>query len=103
MDKNELWKLYCKKDKEFEKAKGKRTLVTILGFSIFYFMGFCVLEKPTDLEGIGALLLVSTFLGGIHVWINGSIFAYLCNKGRDESEVLKRIKKRMDEIDQNTH
>lgn len=33
--------LYHQRDEEFERAKGKRTLFTILGFAIFYFI--CIL------------------------------------------------------------
>ena len=99
MNKNELWKLYNEKDKEFEKAKGKRTLVTILGFTIFYFIVLCWIEKPTSIAGIGAYLIVAVVSGGIHFWINALVFSYLCNKGRDESEVLKQIKKEMDEAE----
>ena len=99
MDKNELWKLYYQKDKEFEKAKGKRTLLTILGFAILYFIVFCWIEKPTSIAGIGVYLIAAMVSSGIHFWINAMIFSYLCNKGRDESEVLKQIKKRIDEAE----
>lgn len=99
MDKNELWKLYCQRDKEFEKAKGRRTLITIIGFAIFYFTALYSFGKPTDLKDFGAMLMVSLVFGGLHFWINAPIFVYLCNKGREESEVLKHIKKRMDEAE----
>lgn len=99
MDKNELWKLYHEKDKEFEKAKGKRTLVTILGFAIFYFVVLYWLWKPTDIKGIGEALIAALFFGGLHFLVNAAIFSHLCNKGRDESEVLKQIKKKIEEAE----
>lgn len=99
MNKNELWKLYYERDKEFEKAKGKRALVTVIGFSIFYLVVLYSFLKPTDLKGIGATLIVAIVLGFLHFLVNLTIFAYLCNKGRDESEVLKQIKKRIDEAE----
>ena len=99
MDKNELWRLYCERDKEFEKAKGRRTLITIIGFSIFYLIVLYLFGKPTDIEDFGGMLIAALVFGGLHFWINATIFVYLCNKGRDESEVLNQIKKRMDEAE----
>ena len=99
MNKNELWRLYCERDKEFEKAKGRRTIITILGFAIFYFAVLYSYGKPDSLTDFGALLLLSIVFGGVHFWINAPIFVYLCNKGREETEILKSIKKRMDEAE----
>ena len=99
MNKNELWKLYYERDKEFEKAKGRRSVITIIGFSCFYLWVFYANWQPTNLKGFGAILIFALVVGVLHFWINATIFSYLCNKGRDENEVLKQIKKRIDEAE----
>lgn len=98
MDKNELWKLYWQKDKEFEAAKGKRTILSILLFAVGYFVVIYALSKqPSDWKIIGGILLASIFFAGIHFWINSFIFLYLFQKGREEAEILERIKKRIEQ------
>ena len=100
MDKNELWKLYCQKDKEFEAAKARRAILTILLFAVGYFVVIYVLEnKPTDIKTISGILFAAIFLSGIHFLINSIIFLHLFQKGREEAEILERIRKRINEIE----
>lgn len=99
MDKNELLKLYWQRDKEFEAAKGKRTILTILLFAVGYFVVIYALTKPTDWKIICGDLLASIFLAGIHFWINSCIFLYLFQKGREETEILERIRKEISELE----
>lgn len=100
MDKNELLKLYWQRDKEFEAAKGKRTILTILLFSVCYFVIiYAIAKKPTDIKAIAALLVVSIILACIHFWFNISIFLYLFQKGREETEILERIRKEISELE----
>lgn len=98
MDKNELWKLYCKRDKEFEKAKGKRTIITILSFSVVYFIIFYLNGSPTGFDVVGDFL-VAVIVAGIHFVINATVFGYLAQKGREETEILESIKKKLSELE----
>jgi hypothetical protein len=93
-----LYILLYKKDQEFEKAKLKRTLLTILGFSLFYFIVICQIGKPV---GFNILLAIvsAIVLGGFHFFVNACIFVPLCQKGREESETLDRIRKRISELE----
>ena len=99
MDKNELWKLYYERDKEFEAAKGKRCILTISLFAVFYCVVLYVLGQPKDWGGIVWMLLISIILAGIHFWINVTIFSYLSMKGREEAEILERIKRQINELE----
>ena len=97
-ERNRLHKLYCERDKEFEAAKGKRTILTILGFTVFYFCVLYFTEAPTGWELIGALL-VALIMAVFHFYINALIFTYLVDKGHDENEVLKQIEKKISELE----
>lgn len=99
MDKNELLKLYYQKDKEFEAAKGKRTILTILLFAVVYFVVMYALTKPADWKGVCGNLLASIFIAGIHFWFNSIIFLTLFNKSDAETKTLQDIKKRISELE----
>ena len=99
MDKNELLKLYYQKDKEFEAAKGKRTILTILLFAVGYFVIICVQTNPTNWKDICGNLLASIFIAGIHFWFNSIIFLKLFNKSNAENAALERIRKEISELE----
>lgn len=98
MDKNELWQLYCKRAKEFEKAKFKRMIITILSFSVVYFIIFYLNGSPTGFDVVGDFL-AAVFIAGIHVVINATVFGYLSKRGREETEILESIKKKLSELE----
>lgn len=95
---NRLYKLYWGKDEQFEKAKGKRTIITILVFSIFYYWILYITDEPSGIE-ILYLVLPAVFMAGFHFIINATIFSHLSAKGREENETLDSIKKRIREIE----
>ena len=93
-----LCKLLRETDKEFEKAKVKRLAITIIGFAAFYFWCISALEgMPTGVNVLFAIV-GAIFVAGLHVWINSFVFAYLFRKGREETEALESIKKRIREL-----
>lgn len=96
-----LYRLLQERDAESEKAKGKRTIITILGFSIFYYWLFVNLGEPTGIDLL-FIIIPSIMIGAFHVFVNGSIFAYLCNKSMQENETINSIKKRIREIEKGT-
>lgn len=53
MDKKELYKLLIVKESQFEKAKTRRLIKTILAFSLVFFLLFCRIERPSGLDCIG--------------------------------------------------
>ena len=93
-----LYRLLYQKDQEFEKAKLKRTLLTILGFSLFYFVILYSIGNNT-LKDIIMEIVISVVLGGFHFFINLCIFAPLCQKGREETSFLDSLRKRISELE----
>ena len=100
---NRLCRLLYERGKEFEKAKGKRAIITVLGFAVFYFWCFSALEgMPTGID-IVAAIVGAIFVAGFHVLINAGIFGYLHRKGSEESEALESIRKRIRELENDIH
>lgn len=112
--KEELKSLYQRlyeMDKEFEKAKGKRFIITMLAFTAFYFVITMMLPGNTDtklvitaifsssIPKIIAALLVSTVLAWFHFWINATIFGHLSTKSREERVILDGIRKQIKELE----
>ena len=101
-ERKRLYKLLYERDKKFEKAKGRRMIVTLIGFAAFYFWLLCEFTEPMGWEIAGELAVAAVF-AGIHVFANMLVFGYLANKGREESEILDSIRKRIREIEENRH
>lgn len=103
-----LYKLYYEKDNEYEKAKGKRTWLTVLGFTVFYLIVFYAISKKIieprfTNEGEALLLLavlsvISFITSWIHYFVNAAIFGYISQKGRKEYEELQNIKRKVNAI-----
>ena len=96
-EKNRLYRLLNERDKQFEAAKLKRMIITIIGFAIFYFYVLYALEKPTG-ESIIFCLILSIVLSGVHFFVNAAIFGALAQKGREESEILENIRKEISKL-----
>ena len=96
-EKNRLYRLLCEREKEFESAKLKRMIITIIGFAIFYFYVLYALEKPTGTPIIGCLILAIVF-SAVHCFINAAIFGALAQKGRAESDILENIRKEISNL-----
>ena len=102
MDKNELLKLYYQKDKEFEAAKGKRMILTLLFFVIVYYALMWILfGRPDDFITAILSLLPVTFFAAIHLLVNATIFGQLHMRSREETEILERIRKEISELEKN--
>lgn len=96
---NELWRRYFELDKAFENAKLKRMIITILAFSIAIFIILCQIGGIPKGINILYLVVISVVLSGIHFFINVFIFGYLAHKGREERDILERIRKEISELD----
>lgn len=97
-----LYKLYHDRDEEFEKAKGRRMLITFLGFSAFYAWLMWNILEPRGWDILWNLFL-GAFMGGIHVFVNLCIFGPLCAKGMEESDRLRSIKKQIEELEKDIY
>lgn len=99
---NRLYRLLCEREKEFDTAKRNRTIVTIIGFAIFYFIViYAVMGKPTGMDIIYAIV-IAVVLSGFHFFINASIFGSLFQKSLAEDQRLKDIQKQIDELKNST-
>ena len=98
MNKNELWKLYCQREKQVEKARNIRAIKTVAFFSVVIFLLIYFIEKPTGLDIIGAFL-VSIVFAGIYFLINAFIFGQLSDVSEQERQMLANLKKKLDEAE----
>jgi len=95
---NRLYQRYYQMDKEYESAKLKRNLLTMLGFGILFFVLLNAIMEPTGWRVL-IVLVMAIFLSGIHFFVNGSVFGWLAAKGREEGEHLNYIKRRISELE----
>lgn len=97
-ERDRLCRLYIERDKEFEAAKAKRNIITILGFSVFYFCLFYSLNGSFGWHILLFAVIALVFAYG-HFWINLTIFGYLFRKGHEEAMRLESIRNQIKEID----
>ena len=101
-ERNRLYRLLYERDKEFEAAKLKRMIITIIGFSIAYFYLFFAISKVYGVitwYTIIFLTIASIIVSVFHFFINASIFGALAQKGRAESDILENIRKEISKLD----
>ena len=96
MDKNELYKLFVVKDAEFEKAKEKRTVKTILAFAVVFFLILCWVETPSGIEFVWTAIS-AIIMAAIHFFVNAPIFSYLVLQGEAERQYLEELRKQLSE------
>ena len=97
MDKNELYRLLVTKDAEFEKAKQKRAIKTILAFALVFFLILCWVENPSGIEYVWAAI-VAIIMAAIHLVVNAPIFHYLVLKGEAERKYLEELRRQLSEL-----
>lgn len=108
---NRLYHLLYESDKKFEKAKGKRTAITVTIFAIGYFVLFAIIGGKTDIksiltadiETIGVISIISIVLAWIHFIVNATIFGQLSEMGRRENEAIESIKKEIRELEKSNY
>lgn len=97
MNKNELYRLIAEKDAEFEKAKEKRTIKTILAFAVVFFLILCWVEDPSGIEFVWAAIL-AIVMAVIHLLVNAPIFHYLVLQGEAERKYLEELRRQLSEL-----
>lgn len=98
MNKNELYRIFHKREKQVETAKNKRAIITIGAFTLVYFLIFCLDKKPTGLDVIGDIIS-AFFIASLHFGINATIFQQLFSRSEAERKELEEIKKRISELE----
>lgn len=111
---NRLYGQLYEKDRQFEKAKGKRTTITILVFTVFYFVILMIANGYADISStiedissaeildILGLAVASILIAWLHFAANAIIFGQLTEIGRSEKAILEDIKKQIREAE-NSH
>lgn len=109
--------LYREKNKQFKKAKVKRTIITIIGLAIFYFLPMLFICDYTGttyymdqfgnisvkntfvrIEVIANMVIAAIVLAGLHFLVNFLIFRFLVKRGIEENKELKDIKQSIDDL-----
>ena len=77
---------------EFDKAKSKRIITTIIVFTICFFVIFCLTEKTTNFLDALKLLLPSAFIASLYFFLNSiTIGVFIVDKKLKEDEFLKQL------------
>ena len=94
---NRLHKLLCEREKEFNRAKTRRLIITAAGFATFYFLVLFNIGDHAWLN-IAEDFVVAVVFAVFHVFINGSIFGWLFQKSIAEDRRLEAIIKQIQEL-----
>ena len=100
MDKKDLYKLLHDKEEQFDRAKRKRAITTILALSVVIFAIMYSVQNPAGIWEITATFLVATILAGIDFVIHSVIIGQLFKRSRAESEALEYIRKSIKELEE---
>ncbi len=96
MDKNELYKLLVVKEAQFEKAKERRAIKTILAFAIGFFLILCLVEEPSGIEFVWTAV-TAVIMAGFHVVVNAAVFGWLSLQSETERKILEDLRKQLSE------
>ena len=98
MEKREmLAKQIYEKDKEFEKNKFRRTILAIVGISIFFFL-LCF-KSINDFKSF-LIAIVGCLVGAVfYFYFNMLLFVPLFSKSAEENKILEDLKKKYKELD----
>lgn len=96
MDKKDLYQLLVTKEAQFEKAKERRAIKTIVAFAVIFFLLLCWVEEPTGIEFIWAAVL-AVVMAGVYFVVNAAVFGWLSLKSESERKYLEQLRKQLSE------
>ena len=96
MDKKELYRLLAVKEAQFEKAKQRRAIKTVLAFAIVFFLILCWVETPSGIEFLYAAIS-AVVMAGIYVVVNAAVFGWLAMQSESERRYLDDLRKKLSE------
>ena len=94
-DKEFLYNLIQEKDKQSEKNKTKRFIVTVLSFSVMFFWLFYSIMNNKLIGSIFLSIVCSFF----HFFINFFVFNYLIDKSNAENLELAKLLQKYNNLD----
>ena len=98
-----LYKRLYELDKQSEKNKGRRFILSLLILIAMRFMLLYAIEKPNDVTDFLGTLLVAAVWGFFAYWIYCGIFLYLFQKSEAENSHIKYIKSEIDRLEKEQH
>ncbi len=84
-------------EKKIEHAKLKRNTISILCFSVVYFVIFYVQRRPEGWDVLGEVL-AAVVIAGMHFLVNALVFTHLVHIGDSETQQLDRLKEKLSEL-----
>ena len=96
-ERNRLYKQLSQLESEYESGKTKRTVTTVLAFSVIFFIVLFIANKPEGFGIVGTLVEALIF-GGIYVVVNTAVFSGLAERSRQEEEYIESIRKRIRDL-----
>lgn len=96
MDKKELYVLLSKTEKQAERAKLKRAIITISVYAAAIFLFFYITGNPKGFDIVGDFL-AALFLSVINFLVNGVIFGQLFRMGEAENRRIAELEKQLSE------
>lgn len=105
MDRNELYRLIQQKEKEYDRAKLKRFVLTVLGYGVA-FCAIILLQTSDDisvfsLEIMGAYL-EGVIIAGVFVFFSIPVFSWLFERSATEKKTLKDLEEQLNDMSKKT-
>lgn len=94
-----LYKRLYELDKQSEKNKGRRFILSLLILIAMRFMLLYAIGKPNDVTGFLETLIVAAVWGFFAYWIYLGIFLYLFQKSEAENSYIKHIKEEINKLE----
>lgn len=96
MDKEELYVLLSKTEKQAERAKLKRATIAILVYAAAIFLFFYITGNPKGFDIVGDFL-AALFLSAINFLVNSVIFGQLFRMSEAENRRIAELEKQLSE------
>ena len=101
-NKDEIKRLYqtmYEMDKQFERNKFTRYILSVLLFAAERMVYLCMKENPTTIVEITGCMIAALVWGGFSNWLCLLLFTYMFNKSQSENSAIKYIKERISALE----
>ena len=106
MDREELYRLIRQKEEEYDRAKFKRFILTVLGYGVVFCAVLLWLHSDDiiifslyGLLEIGGAYLAGVFIAGFFVTFSTPVFHWLYESAAREKRILEDLKKQLNDMD----
>lgn len=99
MNKNELYKLLSEAEKQADKARLKRVIITVVGYAIGMCYIFCLLGDVSGFADIALFFLLALIASLVLFFINTAVYHWLFERSRIEQARVENIKNQISALD----